>query len=198
MHSAEVRVKVPRGCPDDEEVVSRVVTKAKEELRKILVVAVFFSAGFCLIHVSNRMLTEGSHVEIAGLARAIFGGLIVAKVLLSVNLLPFVHAFPGKPLLPNILWKSSLYVAGGVTFLYVEPLLKNLVGGAGIFVSHSRAWQELMLPRTWATVIWVAMLMLVFVTLQELTHLIGKEQLRYIFFGRSGKRADQERFRDAA
>ena len=198
MHSDEVCIKGPHECRDDEEVMPGIVAKAKEELSKILVVAVFFSIGFCLIHVSNRLLTEGSHVELASLARAIFGGLIVAKVLLSVNLLPFVHAFPGKPLLLNVMWKSSLYVAGGLIFLYVEPLLKNLFRGAGIFVAHSRAWQELMLPRTWATVIWVAMLMTVFVTLQELTHLIGKEQLRSMFFGRRGKLADQERFRDAA
>lgn len=177
---------------------SGLVAKAKEEVRKILVVAVFFSAGFCLILASNRLLTEGSRVELASLSRAILGGLIVAKVLLSVDLLPFVHAFPGKPLVQNILWKSSLYVAGGVIFLYIEPLLKNLFKGAGLFVSHSRAWQELMLPRTWSTVIWVAMLMTVFVTLQELSRVIGKDQLKQMFFGRRGKPATQERFRDAA
>jgi hypothetical protein len=124
--------------------------------------------------------------------------LIVAKVLLSVNLLPFVHAFPGKPLLPNIMWKSSLYVAGGVIFLYIEPLLKNLFRGAGLAMSHSRAWQEVMSPRTWASVIWVAMLMTVFVTLQELARVIGKEELRSMFFGRRRKPANQEHFRDAA
>lgn len=175
-----------------------VVAKAKEEFRKILVIAVFFSAGFCLIHVSNRLLTEGSRVELNSLARAIFGGLIVAKVLLIVDILPFVNAFPGKPLVRNIVWKSSLYVAGAVFFLYIEPLLKNLFRGAGLFVANSRAWQELMLPRTWATVIWVAMLMAVFVTLKELSRVIGKDQLKYLFFGRRGKLATQERFRDAA
>ena len=175
-----------------------VVAKAKEEFRKILGVAVFFSAGFCLILLSNRLLTEGSRVELASLSRAILGGLIVAKVLLSVDLLPFVHAFPGRPLVQNVVWKSSLYVAGGVIFLYIEPLLKNLFRGAGFFVSHYRAWQELMLPRTWATVIWVAMLMAVFVTLKELSRVIGKEQLKYIIFGRGGKPAAQERFREAA
>jgi hypothetical protein len=174
------------------------VAKAKEEVRKILVVALFFSAGFCLIHVSNRLLTEGSSVEIASLARAIFGGLIVAKVLLSVDLLPFVNAFPGRPLAQNIVWKSSLYIAGGVIFLYIEPFLKNLLKGAGVFASHSQAWQELMLPRTWATLIWVAMLMSVFVTLKELSRLIGKDDLKHMVFGRVGKRAEPERFRDAA
>lgn len=175
-----------------------VAAKVKEEFRKILVIAVFFSAGFCLIHLSNRLLTEGSHVELASLTRAILGGLIVAKVLLSVNLLPFVHAFPGKPLMQNIVWKSSLYVAGGVTFLYIEPFMKNLFRGIGLYPSYSKAWQELMLPHTWANVIWLAMLMAVFVTLMELSRVIGKDQLKHMFFGQRAKLDTQERFRDVA
>jgi hypothetical protein len=175
-----------------------VVAKAKEEFRKILIVAVFFSAGFCLIHFSNRLLTEGSQVELASLSRAILGGLIVAKVLLVVDILPFVDAFPGRPLVRNVVWKSSLYVAASVIFLYIEPFLKNLFKGAGLFVSHSRAWQELMLPHTWATVIWLAMLMAVFVTLKELSRVIGKDQLKYMFFGHRDKVATREKFRDAA
>ena len=174
------------------------VSKLKEELRKSLVAALFFAAGFSLIHVSNRLLTEGSSVQLFSLTRAIFGGVIVAKVLASVDVLPFVHAFPGRPLVHNIVWKSSLYVAGGVTFLYIEPFVKNLFRGAGILVSHSRAWQELMLPRTWATVIWVAMLMVAFVTIKELSRVIGKDQFKHMFFGQRRKPATRERFRDAA
>lgn len=164
----------------------------------MLVVAVFFSTGFCLIHVSSRLLTEGSNVELASLTRAVFGGLIVAKVLASVDLLPFVDAFPGKPLMHNIIWKSLLYLAGGVVFLYVEPFLKNLFKGVGLFAAHTRAWHELMLPRTWATVIWVAMLLAVFVTLQELSRVIGKDQFKHIFFGHRGRASIQRDFRDAA
>lgn len=174
------------------------VARVKDEVRKILVAAVFFSTGFCLIHLSNRLLTEGSTVELASLSYAIIGGLIVAKVLTAVDLLPFVHAFPGKPLVHNIVWKSSLYLLGGVIFLYIEPFLKNLFKGAGLFASHSRAWQELMLPRTWATVIWVAMLLTVFVTSQELTRVIGEEQLKHMFLGHRGKRATELRSRGAA
>jgi hypothetical protein len=175
-----------------------VVAKAKEEVRKILVAAAFFATGFSLIHVSNRLLTQGSSVQLFSITRAIFGGLIVAKVLASVDVLPFVHAFPGRPLVHNIAWKTSLYVAGGVTFLYMEPFLKGLFRGAGLFASHARAWQELVLPRTWATVIWLAMLMAVFVTLKELSRVIGKDQLKYMFFGHRGKPTAQEKFRDAA
>jgi hypothetical protein len=85
-----------------------------------------------------------------------------------------------------------------VIFLYIEPLLKNLFRGAGIFVANSRAWQELMLPRTWANVIWVAMLMTVFVTLKALSDVIGKKQLKQMVFGRGDKEAAPERLRGAA
>lgn len=184
---------------------SRAIERVKEEIRKIFVVAVFFSTGFCLIHICTRLFTEGSNVQIASITRAIFGGLIVAKVLALVDVVPFVHAFPGKPLVHNIAWKSWLYVAGGAIFLYLEPFLKNLFRGAGLFVSHSRAWEELMLPRTWATLIFLAMLMIAFVTMQEMSRVIGKNEMKHMFFGaRSNPPLEQnppreeQSFRDAA
>jgi hypothetical protein len=55
-----------------------------------------------------------------------------------------------------------------------------------------------MLPRTWATVIWLALLMAVFVTLKELSRVLGEDQLKHAFLGRGRKPTEQERFRDAA
>jgi hypothetical protein len=162
------------------------------------VTAVFFSVGFCILIIHNRLLTAGSSIEIAGFARALVGGLIVAKVLLSVDLLPFVHAFPHKPLAHNIVWKTSLYVAASVIFLYAEPLIKGLFKGMGLAVSHGLAWNELMQPRTWATVIWLAVLLVAFVTMQEQSRVIGKDQLKRMFFGQRGEPPTETQFRDVA
>jgi hypothetical protein len=179
--------------------VPNLLARLKEEIRKILVIAVFFAIGFCIIIVNNRLVTAGTGIEIAPFARALIGGLIVAKVLLIVDLLPFVHAFPDKPLVHNVAWKSSLYVGASVVFLYIEPFFKSLIKGAGLYAANSRAWQELMLPRTWATVMWLAVLMVGFVTMQELSHVLGKDQLKYIFFGDRKKRTSAETpFRRAA
>jgi len=180
---------------------SDAVAKVKEEVRKILAIALFFSAGFCLIHFYERLFTAGFNVEIAPITRAIIGGFIVAKVLLTVDLLPFVHAFPDKPLIHNIAWKTSLYAVAAVIFLYVEPFIKTLVKGVGLYAAHSHAWHELMLPRTWAILMLVAMLLAVFVTMTELSRVIGKELLKQIFFDRRDKRDKSEverRRRDAA
>lgn len=176
----------------------RLVARVTEEVRKLLVTALFFAIGFCIIILHNRLLTEGSGIEIAGFARAVVGGLLVAKVLLSVDLLPFVHAFPHKPLVHNIAWKTSLYVAGAVVFLYVEPFLKGLFKGMSLTASHAHAWNELTLPRTWATVIWVTVLMMIFVTLQEQSRVLGKDQLKRMFFGAKDGPPAETRFRDVA
>src|SRR6516165_1624850 len=103
---------------------SSAVARVKEEASKVLLTAAFFSIGFCIIVIHNRLLTEGTGFKTVSFARALIGGLIVAKVLLSVDMLPFVDAFPHKPIVYNIGWKTSLYAAGALVFLYMEPFLK--------------------------------------------------------------------------
>ena len=169
----------------------------KKEGRKVIVTAVFFAIGFCIILIHNRLLTEGTGFRTASFARALIGGLIAAKVLTSVDMLPFFDAFPHKPIVYNIGWKTFLYAAGTVVFLYMEPFLKHLVGRAGLYASHSEALRELMLARTWATMIWMVVLLLVFVTMKEISRVIGKDQLKRIFLGPS-QTTIKVRSRDAA
>ena len=157
--------------------------KVKAEVLKILATTVFFAVGFCIIILHNRLLVEGSQIQIASYARALVGGLIAAKVMLSVDQLPFFDAFPHKPMIYNLGWKTSLYAVGAMVFLYTEPFLKHLLKGAGLYVSHRQAWHELTLPRTWATMIWIVVLLLVFVTIQEMSGALGKGQLKCMFLG---------------
>lgn len=150
-----------------------------------MVTAVFFAIGFCIILIHNRLLTEGTGFRTASFARALIGGLIAAKVLMSVDMLPFFDAFPNKPIVYNIGWKTFLYTLGALVFLYAEPFLKHLIRRAGLYASHSEAWRELVMPRTWATMIWVVILFLVFVTMKEISRVIGKNELKHIFLGHS-------------
>src|SRR5215471_10106048 len=177
---------------------SPAVARLKEEFRKGLITAVFFSIGFLVIMVHNRLLTEGTAFKPQSFVMALVGGLIAGKVLVSVDMLPFVDAFPHKPMIYNIGWKTSLYVAAALVFLYVDPFVRHLVKGAGLYASHSQAWHELMLPRTWAIVIWVVVLMLIFVTVKETSRVIGKDKLKHMFLGRRDTPATEIRPRDAA
>jgi len=176
----------------------RAVAKLKEELRKVLVTALFFATGFCLIIVAERLFTRGSSIEVAGFARALIGGLIVAKVLLLVDMIPFVNAFPHKPLIHNIVWKSTLYISASVVFVYLEPFVKHLFKGLGLLASHALAWQELMRPRTGAIMIFLLMLLVAFVTMREISRVVGRDELKQMFFGERHRPLTGRRFRDVA
>ena len=170
----------------------------KQEVGRFLATGLFFSTGFCLILVSERLVTRGSGIEVAGFFQALYGGLIVAAVLRVVDLLPFFDAFLGKPLLHNIVWKSSLYVAASLVYRYVKPLVKFLFHGLSLPAAASSALQEFMLPRRWAIEIWVAMLLVVYVTMMELVRVIGRDRLKEMFFGPGAKPSKERYSSDAA
>ena len=162
----------------------RVIEWLKKELFEFVGAAVFFASVLCLIALANKLMVEGSDIELGGFARAIVGGLIVTKVLLSVDLLPFVDAFRDKPLLYNILWKLPIYAAATLLFRYIEPVLKSVIAGASWATAHHDAMQECTRPMFWAVQIWVILALFFFVTMQEPTRVLGKEKMRLIFFGR--------------
>lgn len=162
-----------------------ILDRLREEIRKILGTALFFSISFCLILLSDKLMVRGSDIELASFARAVIGGLIVAKILLIVDLLPFIDAFRGKALVYTILWKTPIYVVASLVFRYLDPLVGSLFKGMGLTAAHQQAVQEFMQPKFWAIEIWVAFLLLIFLTMKELTRALGKDEVRRIFLGPS-------------
>jgi hypothetical protein len=160
------------------------MVRIRKESGKVFAAALFFSTGFCMILFADRLITRGTGIELTSFAGAVIGGLVVAKLLVLVDLLPFIQAFPHKPLVHNIVWKSSIYVAASLMYRYLEPLIRHLWQGLDLDSAHRSALAELLLPRTWATEIWFAMLLVVFVTMQEMARVLGKDKLRLMFIGR--------------
>jgi hypothetical protein len=171
---------MPRKQPERRSVRERV----REEVRKVLGIALFFAAGLSIIIFADSLTVRGTNVTIGTYLQAVVGGLIVAKVLLLTDLLPVVDRFYGKPLMHNILWKSTIYVAASLVFRYVDDLVRSLWKGLGLSGSHHHALSRFAEPRFWAIQIWVTVILLLYVTTRELVRAIGKDELKAMFFGR--------------
>lgn len=170
---------MPRKEPGKRSVGERLL----EELRKIFAIALFFSVAFCIIIFADNLTVPASGVGIS-YAKALIGGLIVAKVLLIVDLLPIVDRFYGKPLVNNIVWKSTLYVAASLVFRYIDPVVTSLFKGLGLAAGHHEAVHRFAQPRFWAVEIWVAVILVIYVTARELVRAVGRDQLKAMFLGR--------------
>jgi hypothetical protein len=49
---------------------------------------------------------------------------------------------------------------------------------------EGKEWYPFSHPMIWANEIWIALLLVIFLTLQEMSRALGKDKLRLIFFGR--------------
>ena len=176
--SSKKVVAMPRREPPKRNVGERL----REELRKVLAIALFFAVGFSIIIFTNSL--TGPSAGVVPYSKAIIGGLIVAKVLLIVDLWPGIDRFKGKPLIHNILWKSLLYTAASLVFRFLDPVITFLFKGQGLSAGVHEALQSFTRPRFWAVEIWVAVILLIYVTTRELIRVMGKDEMRVIFLGR--------------
>jgi hypothetical protein len=158
--------------------------RLETEVRKLLGTALFFAVAACLVVLTDRLLVWGSEIKTVTFAAAIIAGLVIAKILLVVDLLPFVDAFPDRPLVYNIVWKAPIYVGAFLLFRYTEHLIHHLFSGAGLATASYQALQPFTQPVFWATGIWMVVLFLVFLTTRELSRALGKDRMRLIFLGR--------------
>lgn len=163
---------------------SKLSHRLKEEIGKVLWATAFFATAFCVVIVVTRLMVRGSEIEIVGFGTAIFSAFVIAKVLIVVNLLPFVDAFPNKPIVYNILWKTPIYVSASIAFKYVEHIVRGLVRGLGASGAHREVMELFSTSMFWANQIWIALVFLVFLSAQELTRAIGRDTMLRIFLGR--------------
>lgn len=162
---------------------NKIIQRLKEEFLSIIPTAIFFFVAFQLLAITRSLILEQYGIEVSTFLAATLGALIVAKVVMIVDLLPFVNRFPEKPLAYNIVWKTILYVLAAFVVRYAEHLIHFLRKYGDISVANSRLLDEVIWPHFFMVQIWLCVLFLMYCTLRELIRVLGHERVRAMFFG---------------
>ena len=162
--------------------------KLKHEFQELVPVAIFFFIAFQLIAFTNALMLEQYGIRISTFLAATIGALIVAKVVLLADLLPFINRFPDKPLIHNIVWKTGIYWAAALLVRYLEHLVDFLRQYDGLAAANRHLLQEVVWPHFWAVQIWLLVLLLIYCTLRELVRALGRGQIIQMFFVRPGNK----------
>jgi hypothetical protein len=165
---------------------SHFITRLKHEFLDILPVAVFFFSAFQLIAFTRDLMLEQHGIHVSTLATAAIAALIVAKVVVVVDLLPFINRFPQKPLIYNVLWKTAIYFLATFVFRYLELFLPLFFKYGSFPQANSQLLDELVWPRFWYVQIWLAVLFLMYSAIRELIRVLGRDRMVRMFFGSSG------------
>ena len=84
----------------------RVVTK---EIKRVGLVTLFFLVGFGLILLLKKLFLAQYSIEFSGLSKAVFGALLVGKVVVILDHTRFVQQFRRYPRYVSVLYQTSLY-----------------------------------------------------------------------------------------
>lgn len=162
---------------------SRITERVKHELREAIPPTVFFFVAFQVIAFTRALMLARYGIPVPTFAAAAIGALIVAKVVLVTDMLPFVNRFPHKPLIYNVAWKTAIYLVASLLVRYVEHLIPFVRDEGGLAPAHRRLIAEIVWPHFWAVQIWLLVLLFVYCALRELVRALGRERVRVMFFG---------------
>jgi len=155
----------------------------KKEFLHVAPVFIFFFIAFNILNLTEGLILKKAGVLITWVDVTIAAALI-AKVLLVLDHLPIMEFVPKRPLVFRIMWKTFLYWI--ITFIirqcmqYIHYLRNSK--------DLSIAWDEYQVHLDFNLIIavqsWCLMLMILFVTAQELVTVIHPKRMREIFFSK--------------
>lgn len=152
-----------------------------KEFRELLPPTIFFIVGFNLIVLTTNLILVNYGAQFATFMIATVSALVVAKALLIANAMPVIRHFDRAPLIRPILFKTFFYWAAVCIVRLLEQWIRYRFGADyvfGGFVPHAAAtfsWDRFV-----AIQLWILVLFLVYVTVNEFSHLFGEGELWHL------------------
>lgn len=156
--------------------------KLKHELFEFIPPAIFFFVAFHLLALTQSLMLKEYGIHISTFFAATIGALIVAKVVLLLDHVPIINRFPDKPLIYNVVWKTMLYFLAALFVRYLEHLIHFYRQTHDVAEAHRQLMEKVIWPHFWAVQMWLAVLLLIFCALRELSRALGRDRVRAMFF----------------
>jgi len=162
---------------------SQVWTKVKHEIREVIPPTIFFFLAFHIVLLDRKLMAREYGLPVSSMFVATVAALLVAKVVLIADMLPFINRFPDKPLIYNVMWKTVIYVGASLLLHYLEHLVPLWWRMGDFGAANAQLRAEMVWPHFWAVQMWFVVLIFVYCAFRELIRVIGRERVLQIFFG---------------
>ena len=156
---------------------TNLLLKLKHEFLLVLPPTIFFFFAFNIAAITTALMLRGFGIQGTSILVATVLALVVGKVTLIADHLPFINKFPDKPLIYNIVWKTFVYMLAVMFARYLEHIIPLLTKGNNIVEAHQHLLVQFAWPRFVAIQIWFMVLFLFYAVLGELIRALGKERV---------------------
>src|SRR6266566_1884480 len=162
---------------------SKLSTKLKEELFKLLPPMIFFFVALHIVAFVRVLMLKGTGISPLSSVSVAVAALILGKAVLIADMLPAINRFPEKPLIYNVAWKTMIYLLVSAVIHYLERLIDFWRQAGGFIAGNEKLLSEIIWPHFWAIQIILFVLISMYCMVHELVRVIGREKVLRIFFG---------------
>lgn len=161
----------------------RIFKWMEREAIHLLPAILYFEITFILVHFSQSLILQPGDIRFTSYTGAIIGGILAGKIILLAESLPFINAFPNKPILYNIVWKFWIYSFFVLLVQAIDHFTHQLYHTGHWSIALFHVQKDFARPLFWGVQITVLMLFLFFIVFNEIKERVGTSQMRKIFFG---------------
>lgn len=155
----------------------------KHEIISAIPAILYFAFAFNIIHVADSLILKRFDIQYTSFLGANLGAIIAGKIIIIANALPFINAFPGKPLIYNISWKFVMYSLCAILFQLLDIFIKNAYHYKSFALGILHLKMSLSSPQFWSVQILIVALFLNYVIFSEFIHAIGKNKMKHLLLG---------------
>ena len=161
---------------------SKFLATLKHEIVEAIPPAIFFFIAFQVIAFTQELSQGETGVALSTFISSTIAALIVAKVILIVDLMPFVNRYPDKPLIYNIAWKTAIYIVAALIVRILEELIPLIGKAGGVAAAFEQLLDEVVWHHFWSVQIWLLTLFAFYCTLREVGRVVGRKRVMQMFF----------------
>jgi hypothetical protein len=162
---------------------SKVANKIKEEILEMVPPTLFFFIALHLVALVRSLMVKGTGLPIMSSLSVTIGALVLGKSVLIADMLPIINRFPEKPLAYNIIWKTTIYVLVAAVVHYLENLVDFWRETGSLVAGNKELLAKIIWPHFLAIQIFLTVIILMYVTMSELTRALGTDKVKKMFFG---------------
>ena len=162
---------------------SKLSGKIKEEIEKVIPPTIFFFIALHVVAVIRALMVKATGIAPLTTVSIAVAALVLGKVVLLADMLPFINRYPDKPLIYNVAWKTTIYMLVSVLIHYLEHLVDYWRQAGGLVAGNEKMLAEIVWPHFWAIQIILLVLIVMYCMMHELVRVIGREKVTRIFFG---------------
>lgn len=162
---------------------TKAIEKVKEEFLKLLPPTLFFFIMLHIVALIRSLMVRGTGIETMTSLSVTIAALVLGKAVLISDMIPAINRFPEKPLIYNVVWKTSIYLSVAALLHYLENLIDfwrksgSLISGNRELLDHN-VWSHF-----WAIQLLLFVIIVMYVTMSEMTRVIGAGDVKRMFFG---------------